>query len=144
MLSGVTNFARNESFKSFAHHIKGLEWFTVNKDGKGAIMTTGPGSAPTPPDFLMMSLAACVGNGVKFLLDKQGVKFTTLDIEVDGEFASKPQRRISDIVVAVKTDAKIDEDKLAEIVKQVEDKMCPVAGTLHVPPKITSKVVVSH
>lgn len=144
MLSGITNFARNQSFKSVAHHIKGLEWFTTNKDGKSAIMTTGPGSAPTPPEFVCMALGACAGNGIKFLLDKQGIKFTNLDVEVDAEFSNKPQTRVSDMALTVKTDADIEEDLLSEIVKQVEAKMCPVAGTLHTPPKITTKAIVMH
>ena len=139
-----SGFLRNETHKATAHLIHGLEWFTTNKDGMGCVMTTGPGSAPTPPDYVLMALGACAGNGLKFLLDKQGTKYTNLDVEVQGTWTDKPQRRIGDIKLTVTTDADIDEDKLDKLVAQVEAKMCPVAGTLHTPPHVTTKGIVKH
>ena len=142
MLSTASSFLRNETHKATAHLIQGLEWFTTNKDGMGAIMTTGPGSSPTPPDYVLMALGACAGNGLKFLFDKAGTKYTNIDIEVQGTWTDKPQRRIGEITLAVTTDADIDEGKLNELVAQVEAKMCPVAGTLHTPPHVTTKACV--
>ena len=140
----AAGFLRNETHKATAHLIQGLEWFTTNKDGMGAIMTTGPGSSPTPPDYVLMALGACAGNGIKFMLDKQGTKYTNLDVEIQGTWTDKPSRRIGEITLTLTTDADIDEGRLNQIVAQVEDRMCPVSGTLHTPPRITTKAIVKH
>jgi len=143
--SSLLQFSRTAAdvYKASAHHIMGCEWLTVNKEGKGAVMSTGPGSAPSPPDFLLMSLGACTGYGVKFLLDKQAKKFTKLDVDVEGEWTNEPERRFGNIKLLVKTDADIEESKLKAIVKMVEDKMCPVGLTLKYPPKIVAEVKIA-
>lgn len=136
-------FARSETHKATAKLIHGLEWFTTNKDGKGCVMTTGPGSAPTPPDYVLMALGACAGNGIKFSLDKMGKKYTKLDIEVLGTWTDKPQRRLGDIKLVVSTDADIPKAKLEEIVHTVETKTCPVAGTLATAPHVHHEVIIA-
>ena len=136
MLSSVGLFSRGD--KATAKLIHGLEWFTVNKDGKGCVMTTGPGSAPTPPDYLLMGLGACAGNGIKFLLDKNGIKYTKLEIEVNSDWEYKPQKRLDNIRIGVSTDAECDHEKFEKIVQQAEQGICPIAGTLLHTPKIKS------
>lgn len=143
MLS-TSSFVRTEVWKASAKLISGLDWLTVNKDGKASVMTTGDGVAPTPPCYVLMALGACAGNGVKFLLEKAGKTIRDIKVDVEGEWDAKPQRRISEIRMSVKADADVTEEELAKIVKQVEDKMCPVAGTLKYPTTLKSTVQVAH
>ena len=135
-----SRFASPQVYKASAHHIMGCEWLTINKEGKSAVMTTCEGSAPSPPDFMLMGFGACMGSGVKFLLDKNGKKFTKLTVDVEGEWTMKPQRRMGAIRATIKTDAQCDPEKLKEFVKLVEEKMCPVSGTLRTAPSISMDV----
>ena len=132
-----TTFTRwAEVWNVRAKHIFGEEWFCTDKNGKGIIATTGAGSAPTPPDYVLMSLGACLGSGVRFMLEKRGKACKNLTIEVEGEFGSQPQRRIKEMRVKVSVESDVAKDVLDKIVKQVEEKMCPVGGTLLNPPVI--------
>ena len=140
MLStGFTRFAA-EVWKVHAQCIHGLEWFCTDKNGKGILTTTGDGSAPTPPDYLLMGLGACAGNGIKFVLEKKGKKVNSISVDVEGEWTSTPTRRMKEIRMNVKCDAGISTSELEKIVEDVKHKMCPVAGTLLHTPEIKTTV----
>ena len=142
MLSSI--FKRNapEIWRAHSHLIVGEEWWCTDNNGRGIITTAGVGSAPTPPDLLLMGLGACAGNGIKFRLEKEGKKVRSLDVDVEGEWDSKPTRRMSDIRLKVTADADISQSELDKIVNEVKEKMCPVAGTLLHNPRITTTAYV--
>jgi uncharacterized OsmC-like protein len=77
--------------------VGGEEWFGQSKDGHAMLFTTaGTGAASSPPDFMLMSLAACSGDTIKYLLE---IKKTVnrIEVEVQGEWATNPPRRFSEI-----------------------------------------------
>lgn len=126
-----TSFTRRaEIWNATARHITGDEWFCTDNQGRGIITTAGAGSAPTPPDLVLMGLGACAGNGIRFALEKKGKKVNQISVNVSGEWVNRPQRRIKEIKMDVQADANLDQWELDRIVEEVKDKMCPVAGTL--------------
>ena len=131
-----------EIWHAHSHHITGDEWWCTDNQGRGIITTAGMGSAPTPPDLLLMGLGACAGNGIRFNIEKRGKKVRSLDVDVSGEWTSKPCRHMFDIKMKVTADTDMDQATLAKLVEEVKEKMCPVAGTLLNTPKITTEVVV--
>lgn len=123
-----------------SHNIGSNEYFCTDNNGHGAIITAGEGSSATPPDFLLMALGACLSNGIKFYIGKRGKKISNLDIDVIGEWSTKPCYRISDIKLKITAETDVDKETFAKIVNEAEEKMCPVSGTLRYSPKITSTV----
>ncbi|OHT04982.1 hypothetical protein TRFO_27431 [Tritrichomonas foetus] len=142
MLSSSFKRSLPEIWKAHSHLIVGEEWWCTDNQGRGIVTTAGLGSAPTPPDLLLMGLGACAGNGIKFILEKNGKKVRSLDVDVEGEWDPKPVRRMKDIRLKVTADADIDQASLSKIVEEVKEKMCPVAGTLLNNPHITTTAVV--
>ena len=142
MLRTAFSRAATEVWKVRAQHILGLEWFCTDKNGKGVVMTTGDGSAPTPPDYLLMSVGACAGNGIRFLLEKAGKKIKSLTVDVEGEWTDQPQRRISEIRMNVTCDGNVSKEELEKVVQEVKTKACPVAGTILNTPVLKATVTV--
>lgn len=132
MLSGVSLIRKAaQTVKATVQLIDGIEWFCRNKDGKGVLLSTGTGSAPTPPDALMMAYGACAASGIKFMLEKKGKVVKSLDTEVEAEWAMDPQRRIKDIKLHFKIDVDgVSQEELDKLVEHCEKKMCPVGQTL--------------
>jgi uncharacterized OsmC-like protein len=140
MLSCVSVRSAVQTVRVQAQNIFGEEWFCTDRNGKGIITTTGDGSAPTPPDYLLMGLGACAGNGIKFCLSRAGKPARSLSVQVEADWANQPQRRFSDIRMKVKCDADIPKDELQKIIDQTTATMCPVAGTLLTKANITATV----
>ena len=138
MLSSSFHRFAPEIWKTRAHNILGSEWFCTDSHGRGIVTTAGAGSAPTPPDLLLMGLGACAGNGIKFALEKRGKTVKSISVDVEGEWTSKPQRRMETIRMNVIADVDMDEAQLKKVVDEVKEKMCPVAGTLLTTPTITT------
>lgn len=125
-----------------AHNILGDEWFCTDKNGQGIICSAGNGSAPSPINYLLMSLGACTGSGIKFNLEKRGKKVRSVDIDITGDWTREPSLRIGDIQLNVTVDADIDQELFSKIVDEVTNKFCPVAGTLLHATNIKSSAVV--
>ena len=67
--------------------------------GKHTIATDHTGTGPTPPDYFVASLAACVGIYVTTYCDKVGLDTTGLTVELDYE---KEPDRMSDLSILVR------------------------------------------
>lgn len=135
MLSRVSSLARGFAAPVVStvnvSLIEGIEWFCRGKDGKGTVLTTGAGSAPTPPDSLLMGYGACAASGVKFLLEKRGKVVKSMETEIAGTWDMTPFPRISAIDLHFKVEADdVDQELLDKLVHEVETKMCPVGQTL--------------
>ncbi|KAH0785972.1 OsmC family peroxiredoxin [Histomonas meleagridis] len=130
MLTSTFRRSAAEIWKTHAQNIVGSEWFCTDSQGRGIITTAGAGSAPTPPDLLLMGLGACAGNGIKFALEKRGKTVKSISVDVEGEWTNKPQRRMETIRMKVLADVDMNEAQLKAVVDEVKEKMCPVAGTL--------------
>lgn len=147
MLTSISSFSRNETWKATAEFISGFNWLTVGNDGQGVVMTAGSpttGVAPSPPDYLLMSYGACLGAVTKFLLEKSGKTFKNLKVEVEGDWSDKPQSRISECRAKIKLNSDVSEEELKKILKMAESKICPVAGTLALPVKLSSSFEIEH
>ena len=127
-------------WKCSANHIQGNEWFTKSKDGKGSIVSTGPGSSPTPPDYFLMSYGACIGNGVKGLLEKKKIPFSKLHVDIEGIWTEKPQKRLGEIKFNIQTDANFDEKEVLDHLKNLEMIICPLSATTRIAPLISNSI----
>lgn len=125
-----------------AHNIIGGEWFCTDNNGRGIICSTGNGSGPSPVNYVLMALGACSGAGIKFNLEKRGKTVRSLDIDITGDWSRNPSLHIGDIKLNVTVDADIDPKLFSQIVEDVENKFCSVAGTLLNKVNITSSAVV--
>ena len=67
--------------------------------GKHTFQTDHAGAGPTPPDFFVASLAACVGIYVSGYCEKVGLDATDLTIDLDYE---KGHDRMSDFSIRVR------------------------------------------
>lgn len=145
MISNCFERSAPKALKTVHAHtrnIAGSEWFCTDNEGRGIVCSTGNGSAPSPINYLLMALGACSGAGIKFNLEKRGKKVKSLDIDVTGNWTRNPSLHISDIQLNVSVDADVDQQLFSQIVDEVENKFCPVAGTLINKVKITSSAVV--
>jgi uncharacterized OsmC-like protein len=127
-----------ETVRVHAQHILGEEWFCTDRNGKGIVATCGVGSSPCPPDYLLMSLGACAGNGIKILLQDAGKTVRSLAVDVEADWTDKPQRRFGAIRLRVKCDGDITKEELQAITQRAENELCPIAGTLLDPPDLTA------
>ena len=99
--------------------------------------TDNKGSAPTPPDSLMMSLGACAADSLKFLLEKHGKVVKNIVTNVEADWEIEPKRRISEFRLNFLVDADdTTQELLDQLTNQVETKMCTVAQTLQCGPAI--------
>lgn len=138
MITAIFKRSVHKQSHCHSHNIGSCEYFCTDNNGHGAIITTGEGASATPPDFLLMALGACLSNGIKFNIEKRGKKIKNLDIDVFGEWSSKPSNHISDIKLKITAETDVDKELFAKIVKEAEDKMCPVSATLRYSPSITT------
>lgn len=122
------------------HSIGGEEWFGVSKDGKGMLFTTGSGSSPTPPDFLLMTVGACAGDDVNYVLQKNNRDVKGVHVEIEGEWAPDLPRRFKEVRLRFKCDAPgVSKDDVARVADTVVSKLCPVANTLVGKPHLHAK-----
>lgn len=120
-----------QTVKVTAETIDGVEWFCKSSDGLGVVMSTGKGSAPTPPDYLMMGLGACASSGIKFLIEKRGKPVTKLICDIEGNWTMDPQRRLKDLTLNYTIEGKgISKELCEKVIETHEKSMCPVAQTL--------------
>lgn len=99
--------------------------------------TDNKGSAPTPPDVLMMSLGACAADSLKFLLEKHGKVVKSIVTNVEADWEIEPKRRISEFRLNFLVDANdTSQELLDQLTNQIETKMCTVAQTLQNGPSI--------
>ncbi len=95
----------------------------------------GKDAGPTPVEYLLASLAGCIGMAARRHEQRFGLKIDSMDITVEGEYDPrgfegedvKPGIQRIKVVVKVSTDA--DEARLREFIKFVEDH-CPIEDTL--------------
>ena len=131
MLSCVRrNFATTRVDRFVVHSIGGEEWFGVNRDGKGMLFTTGPGAASTPVDFMLLTVGACSGDDVKYVLEKNDKKVNGLKMEIEGEWAEGTPRRFKEIRVKYTADSDATKEDVGKVADVVLQKLCPVANTL--------------
>jgi len=86
----------------------------------------GSGSAPTPVDRFLGSLAACLALSVEYQGDIRGVALKNVDVDVSG---SPKEGRLEAIEIRVAVEADADADTLDRLVEMAE-RGCFVADLL--------------
>ncbi|HNQ34988.1 MAG TPA: OsmC family protein [bacterium] len=85
----------------------------------------GSDTGPTPPDYLVLSLASCVGMYVLFFCERSGL--SPEGLEVQAEYA-KDQERITSIAVSVRLPSAETEERRREALGWAEK--CLIHRTL--------------
>jgi len=88
--------------------------------------------APSPTDFLLLSLAGCMGVDVQMILTKSRVPVESLVVDVSGDRAPTQPRRFTRIhlVYEVKGPAEEHTPRLERAVALSRDKYCSVLHSL--------------
>lgn len=137
MLQSAIRKLSVKSVKSRVVLFDGLDCIAYNKTGLSRVISADRKSGPCPGDELLTSLAACSGSGVRFLLEKRGHRVNSLVTTVEADIVDNP-RRFDNIRITHELDAAgVEQSLLDKIVKQIEDKMCPVSQTLKHPPVLS-------
>lgn len=147
MLSASHSFLRSQVQrvdKARVINISGDDWFGTNKDGRGILISTGSERAPSPPDYMLMALAACSGDDVKYVLEQNNRRVSKVKVDVEADYSSRPPRRFTDIrlkytVVSPDHVSQEDVDRVADAALA---KLCPVANTINGKPTISTTVKV--
>lgn len=91
-----------------------------------SVETGGDGTAPTPVDYFLGSLAACLAASVRFQADKRGLAVDAVRVDVDGE----PEHGdLESVAVTVGLQSDVEDEQLAHIV-ELGERGCHVAATL--------------
>ena len=97
---------------------------TLDSDGK---------AGPSPTEFLLLSLAGCMGVDVQMILEKSRVPVEALSVEVSGDRAPSEPRRFTAIKLVYEVAGPADEHqtRLERAVALSRDKYCSVLHSLH-------------
>jgi len=86
----------------------------------------GSGAAPTPVDYFLGSLAACLAASVKFQADKRDLAVNTVEVNIKGEPETGTTESVT-VIVGVRSS--IDDNELAELV-ELGERGCHVTSLL--------------
>jgi len=117
---------------------------TLRWTGEGLVFRGGPrpdtevtldsaGKAgPSPTEFLLLSLAGCMGVDVQMILEKSRVPVKALSVEVSGDRAPSEPRRFTSIKLVYEVSGPSDEHqpRLERAVALSRDKYCSVLHSL--------------
>ncbi len=112
--------------------------------GEGLVFHGGPDGAPevtldsaaaagpSPTQFLLLSLAGCMGVDVRLILEKSRVPIESLEVEVEGDRVETEPRRFKAIRLTyrLKGPTEADQPKLDRAVGLSRDKYCSVLHSL--------------
>ena len=100
--------------------------------GTQVVTAGGKGSDPSPMDFLLLSIAGCMGVDVRLILEKSRVPVEGLEVEVEGDRAESNPKRYTRIrlVCTIEGPGEEDEGKIQRAVDLSRDKFCSVLHSL--------------
>ena len=109
--------------------------FDVHVDQPSA--AGGDGSAPTPLDYLLFSLAACQGTLARIVAMQRRIDLRAYNVHVEGELdtdvllgkSTDARCGFQSIRVTVEIDADLDDEEKRQFVEEV-DRRCPVSENL--------------
>lgn len=94
-------------------------------------MDDKPGSAPTPMEIQLMSLASCGGMDIVSMLKKMRQELTAFDITVNGERVTEPPKVFSKIHIGYHLTGKaLDTDSVEKAIQLSYDKYCSILAML--------------
>lgn len=114
----------------------GMAFNTVTDTNHRVIMDSsidqgGAGKAPTPMELVLTALGGCTGMDIVTILEKMGVEFSNLEIELCGERRKEPPMVYSviDIKYVIRGKA-IPDNKVRRAIELSKKKYCSVSAML--------------
>lgn len=101
-------------------------------DGPSLVLDGDGEAGPSPVQALLLSLAACMGADVRYVMKKSRVPLESLEIDIEADRASDHPRRVTHAVLSVRTRG-VPEDaapKLQRAVDLSRDRYCSVLHSL--------------
>jgi putative redox protein len=101
-------------------------------NGPEVVVDGGSEVGPSPMDFLLLSLAGCMGVDVRVILEKSRVPVEELEVEIEGERAERHPKRYTGIRLIYRI-AGPDEEHEGRVQRAVDlsrEKFCSVLHSL--------------
>src|SRR5690606_2689844 len=111
----------------------GEQRFTgAGRSGVPSTLDGRAGDGATPPEMLLMSLAACMGIDVVDILAKMRVPLTALTVRAEGDRRREPPRRYTAVRLTYRTEGLPEEERprLQRAIDLSRDTYCSVLHTL--------------
>ncbi len=101
-------------------------------DGPEVIVDGGSEAGPSPMDFLLLSIAGCMGVDVRMILEKSRVPVEGLEVEIEGERAQSHPTRYTRIRLIYRIGGPGEEHdaRLRRAVDLSREKFCSVLHSL--------------
>ncbi len=130
-------------------HIKGMHFqgegqskAVTNIDS--SLATGGSGMGAAPMEMVLMAIGGCSGMDVVSILAKMRVKYTRLEIAIQGERAAEHPRIFTDIEVVYRFwGQELPEDKLRRAISLSMEKYCSVANMIDKAANLTYRLEVN-
>ena len=101
-------------------------------DGPEVIVDGGSEAGPSPMDFLLVSVAGCMGVDVRMILEKSRVPVEGLEVEIEGERAESHPKRYTRIrlIYRIAGPGEEHDARLQRAVDLSREKFCSVLHSL--------------
>lgn len=108
----------------------------------GSADSGGHGEAPTPKHVVLHGLAGCTGLDVAVMLERQGVRFADLTIDVEAEQTTAHPKVFSQIKVVFRVKAaSADRPKIERAIELSSTRFCGVSAMLEQTARISRELV---
>ena len=92
----------------------------------------GENRGPRPMELLLMGLGGCTGIDMTMILEKMRIPYQRIDITLDGERASAPPEKFTEITLTYEVEAPdAPVDKVLRAVKLSQEKYCSASHSLN-------------
>jgi uncharacterized OsmC-like protein len=97
----------------------------------------GTDAGPTPPDYLFLALAGCIGSLARTLATRRGITIRSMEMTIQGDLdidailgdAQKSKTGFERITMTVDLDADLSPEEKTELLREAE-RRCPVSDTI--------------
>ncbi len=127
---GTTDEIRHDL--TLAMHWRGDLRFEAGREGAPSIlMDSNSAAAPSPPETMLSSLAACTATDVVLILEKRRTKPTALEVSIRAERAEGTPRRVTKVHLAYRiTGTGIERAQAERAIELAVTKYCTVRDSM--------------
>ena len=91
-----------------------------------------------PMEAFLVALGSCTGMDVAAILRKMGVKYTSFEIDVDGERASEHPKVYTKVHITYRFKGKaLPKEKLLKAITLSQDRYCPISAMVRQAAELT-------
>lgn len=129
------------------HYLKGMA-FDADVNGHNIIIDTtrefgGNNEGPGPKNLMLISLAGCTGMDIVSLLNKMGIKFEDLTINVDGNVTEEHPKHFDNMHITYIIKGKeIPVNMVEKAIELSLEKYCGVSYSFRQAMKITHELII--